>query len=39
MKDGLTRIVRFSLGVAMVVGGWFLLMALLHVGWGSHPLV
>ena len=39
MKDGLTRIVRFTLGAAMVVGGWFVLMALLQVGWGSHPLI
>ena len=38
MKDGLTRAFRFCLGVALVVGGWLVLVGLLHVGWSARPL-
>ena len=38
MKDGLTRALRFCLGVAMVVAGWIVLVGLLQVGWSSHLL-
>ena len=38
MKDGLTRALRFCLGVAMVVAGWIVLVGLLQVGWSSHML-
>ena len=36
MKDGLTRALRFCLGVAMVVTGWLVLVALVGLGWSSH---
>ena len=38
MKEGLTRVLRFSLSVAMVVVGWLVLVGLLQVGWSSHLL-
>ena len=38
MKDGLTRAFRFCLGVALVVAGWLVLVALLHFGWSAHLL-
>jgi hypothetical protein len=38
MKDGLTRVLRFSVGVALVVAGWLVLLWLLQVGWSSHLL-
>jgi len=38
MKDGLTRALRFCLGVAMVVAGWIVVIGLLQVGWSSHLL-
>ena len=36
MKDGLTRIARFSLGVALVVAGWLVLVAILGLSQGAQ---
>ena len=36
MKHGITRIVRFSVGVALVVAGWLVLVAILGLGRGAQ---
>lgn len=36
MKDGLTRAFRFCLGVALVVAGWLVLVALVDFGWSAR---
>ena len=36
MKNGITRLVRFSLGVALVVAGWLVLVAILGLSRGAQ---
>ena len=35
MKNGITRVVRFSLGAALVVAGWLVLVAILGLSQGA----
>ena len=36
MKHGITRIARFSVGGALVVAGWLVLVAILDLGRGAQ---
>jgi len=35
MKNGITRLVRFSLGVALVVAGWLVVVGILGLSQGA----